>query len=87
MYTGASGNGRVVILPKTVNTYCVYAPVDSTAAGFTAANGGIAITGYGANYPFTSGSTSILKAIGTSESSYIWRNYSHTRLVGCSVRA
>jgi hypothetical protein len=50
----------------------VYAPVDSTAAGFTANNGGIGITGYGANYPFTSGSTSILKAISTSESSYIW---------------
>lgn len=65
----------------------MYAPVDSTAAGFTASNGGIGLTGYGANYPFTSGSTSILKAISTSESSYIWWNYSHSWLVGCSVRA
>lgn len=42
MYTGASGNGRVVILPKIANTYCCYAIVDpsfllNTATGAIAA--------------------------------------------------
>lgn len=62
MYTGSSGNGWVVILPKIMNTYCCYAVADPTVLSSVAV-GTLAISTYTPDFPFTSGPSTMLWAI------------------------